>query len=58
MSSGLFDIILTLAVFATVALVWGGIRTIRTRPDERKRGVLMLITALVLLGNVAIVTWP
>lgn len=58
MSNGLFDIILTLAVLAAGALVWGGFRTIRTRPDERTRGVLMLITALVLLGNVAIVTWP
>jgi hypothetical protein len=58
MSKGLFDIILTLAVIAAAALVWGGFWTIRTRPSDRKRGVLMLVTALVLLGNVAIVTWP
>jgi hypothetical protein len=58
MSKSLFDIILTLAVIAAGALVWGGFWTIRTRPADRKRGVLMLVTALVLLGNVAIVTWP
>ena len=58
MSTTLFDFILTLAMIAMAALIWGGIWTIRRRPADRKRGILMLIAALVLLGNVAIITWP
>lgn len=46
-------LMLSIAVLAMFALVWGGVRTLRT---ERKRGVLMLVAALVLLGNLLIWT--
>ena len=44
-------LLLSIAVLATFALVWGGVRTLKT---ERTRGVLMLVAALVLLGNLLI----
>lgn len=46
--------LLALAVAGVFALIWGGI-TILRRGDRRK-GVLMLIAAVVLAGNVAIWT--
>jgi len=58
MRTSLSDSMLALAMIAVVALAWGGIWTLRRRPAERTRGVLMLVAALVLLGNVAIVAWP
>jgi len=51
------DTILSLAVIASAALVWGGIRLIRAK-SETKNGWLMIIAALVVLGNVLIVAWP
>lgn len=44
-------LLLSAAVIAMFALVWGGIRTLR---NDRQRGVLMLVAALVLLGNLLI----
>ncbi|UZK66505.1 hypothetical protein [Sphingomonas sp. M1-B02] len=45
-------ILLSIAVVAMFALVWGGVRTFRA--GERQKGVLMLVAALVLLGNLLI----
>lgn len=47
----------TVAMLAVIALALGGIYLIRKRQDRRK-GVLMLIAAAVLLGNVLIWTLP
>jgi hypothetical protein len=46
--------LLALAVAGVFALIWGGV-TILRRGDRRK-GVLMLIVAAVLAGNIAIWT--
>ena len=53
--SGLVSIILTVGMLAAFALVFGGIKLVR-RKEDRGRGVLMLIAAAVLIGNVAILT--
>ncbi|SFP74864.1 hypothetical protein [Sphingomonas rubra] len=45
-----------IAMLAVFALVIGGIALIR-RGDDRRKGVLMLVMAAVLLGNVLIWTW-
>ncbi|WP_157216957.1 hypothetical protein [Flavisphingomonas formosensis] len=58
MNRPLPDTLITLAMITVAALVWGGVWTIRKRPSDRVRGLLMLVAALVLLGNVAIVAWP
>lgn len=46
--------LLALAVAGIFALIWGGITLIRR--GNRQKGVLMLICAAVLAGNVAIWT--
>ncbi len=46
----------TLAMLAVFLLVWGGLRLIRRGPENRTKGVLMLVCAGVLLGNVLIWT--
>jgi hypothetical protein len=46
----------SILVIAVFVLAIGGIRTIVKRPEDRKRGILMLVCALVLLGNVLIWT--
>jgi len=51
------DFALSLAVLAAFALSGGGSWLIAKRRD-RKRGVLMLLAALILLGNVWILTAP
>ena len=51
------DLFLSIAVIASSALVWGGVRLIRTAQEVRK-GRLMIIAALVLLANVLIIAWP
>ena len=48
---------LSITMIVIVALVWGGIMLLR-RGIDRKRGALMMIAALVLLGNVLIWAWP
>lgn len=55
---GLAPLFLGLAMLAVFALLAGGVFLIRRRRAERTRGVLMLVAALVLLGNVLIVAWP
>ena len=50
--SQLDPLLLSVAVVAMFALVWGGVRT--WRGGDRQKGVLMLIAALVLLGNLLI----
>lgn len=49
--------LLSIAMVAVVALMWGGVRLLR-RAEDRKRGVLMIVAAVVLLGNVLIIAWP
>ena len=57
LSQSTFDAMLSITVVLVVALVWGGISLIR-RGEDRRRAVLMLVAAAVLLGNVLIWTWP
>lgn len=47
-------LMLSIAVLAVAALVWGGAAT--WRKGDRRKGVLMVIAAAVLLGNVLIWT--
>lgn len=49
--------LLSISMLAVLALVLGGGWTIAKR-DNKTRGVLMLVAALVLLGNVLIWAWP
>ena len=49
--------VLSIAMFAVLALALGGGWLIGKRRD-RTRGVLMLVAAIVLLGNVLIWAWP
>ncbi|MFM7027685.1 MAG: hypothetical protein ACKOXK_03280 [Chakrabartia sp.] len=51
------DAILSLAVLASAALIWGGVRLIRGANEVRK-GRLMIVAALVLFANVLIIAWP
>jgi hypothetical protein len=51
------EAVLSIAMIAIGLLVWGGIKQMRN-PADRTRGWLMLVAALVLAGNVAILTWP
>lgn len=46
---------LTMAMLAAFLLVLGGVKLAR-KPETRKRGVLMLVAALVLVANVAILS--
>lgn len=50
--SGLYPIMVGIAVLAVLALAWGGVTVLRR--GDRQRGVLMLLCALVILGNVLI----
>ena len=52
-----FNLFLAIAMLAVVALIAGSIALFRSGKD-RKRAWLMLVAALVLLGNVLIWTWP
>ena len=49
--TGITAVALSMAMIAVVALVFGGVRMI---PVDRKRGVLMIVAALVVLANVLI----
>lgn len=53
--SGFQQTVFAVAMIAAVILLWFGIRLAR-RPDDRVRGVLMIVMAAVLVGNVAIWT--
>ncbi|OAN57095.1 hypothetical protein [Sphingomonas sp. TDK1] len=50
--SGLYPLMMSIAVLAVLALAWGGVTVVRR--GDRQRGVLMLVCALVILGNVLI----
>lgn len=52
-----FDVLMSLSMFAFIVLVWGGIVLLR-RGNDRKRAILMLTAAVVLLGNILVWTWP
>jgi uncharacterized membrane protein HdeD (DUF308 family) len=47
----------SLAMIGVLALIGGGIHLIR-KGQDRKRGWLMIVAALVLFGNILILTWP
>ena len=49
--------LLSLSVLAVFALVYGGVRLI-SGGQQRGKAVLMLIAALVILGNILIWSWP
>ncbi|MBU6253093.1 MAG: hypothetical protein KGN98_07865 [Alphaproteobacteria bacterium] len=51
------ETILSIAVLAAAALIWGGVRLIQAKNEVRK-GRLMIIAALVLFANVLIIAWP
>jgi len=57
LSQETFDVLLSVAMLVVIALVWDGTFLLR-RGTDRKRAVLMLLAALVLLGNILIWTWP
>jgi hypothetical protein len=51
------SLILSFAMLAALALfIAGGALIIRNR--DRRRGALMIVAGLVIIGNVAIATWP
>ena len=52
-------LLLSIAVLGVIALIIGGIVTLRRNgAGDRTRGLLMLVMAVVLLGNVLIIAWP
>lgn len=51
------DALLSVAMMAVVALIWGGVSLYR-RGSDRRRATLMLLAALVLFGNILVWTWP
>jgi hypothetical protein len=55
MSGSTFSLFLGIAMIAVFALTFGAITLLR-RGEDRKRGWLMLVAAIVLLGNVLIWT--
>jgi hypothetical protein len=50
-------LLLSVAMLGVFALLFGAV-TIWRKGANRKQAVLMAIAALVLLGNVLILTWP
>jgi len=46
----------TITMLAVFALIFGGIRLVRMGGDNRTKGMLMLVCAVVLVGNVLIWT--
>ncbi|WP_010545881.1 hypothetical protein [Sphingomonas elodea] len=52
--SALYPLVMGIAMLAVLALAWGGVAVLRR--GDRQRGVLMLVCALVILGNVLIWT--
>jgi hypothetical protein len=52
------NLLLSLALLGAAILFWGGIAQIRRSKDALTKGVLMIVAALVLLGNVLIWAVP
>jgi hypothetical protein len=46
------SIALSLAMLAAGGLIWAGIVAIRKGPASRIKGILMVVAAIVLIGNV------
>lgn len=57
LSKSAFDAMLSITVLVVVALGWGGFALLR-RGEDKRRAILMLVAAAVLLGNVLIWSWP
>lgn len=57
MAFGANSAFLALAMLAVFALGAGGVYSLVKRKD-RRRGILMLIAAVVLLVNVLLIAWP
>lgn len=53
MDPELNPLMLSIAVVAMFVLVWGGVRLLKT---ERTKGILMMVCAVVILGNLLIWT--
>ncbi len=53
--TGFQDVAFGLAILAAGALAWFGVKIMRV-PETRAKGVLMIVMALVLVGNVLIWT--
>jgi hypothetical protein len=51
------SILFGIALVAACALVWGGMRLMRV-PADRTRGMLMIVMAVVIVGNVLIWAVP
>lgn len=51
------DLVMSLAMLAVTGLAFGGVVQIR-RTQDRRRGILMLVAAAVLFGNVLLLVWP
>ena len=51
------SLLLSLLMLASFALIAGGAWLIR-RGRDRRKGALMLVAALVLVGNVLVIAWP
>ena len=52
----MFEITMIISLIAVVALVMGGMKLIRRGADYRYKGKLMIIAAIVLAANIAILT--
>ena len=57
LSKSTFDAMLSITMLVIAALAWGGIVLLK-RGADRRRGILMLVAAAVLLGNVLLWTVP
>ena len=51
------SLLLSIAMLAAIVLLVFGIKMTR-KVEDRRRGVLMIVAALVLIANVLIWTWP
>ncbi len=55
--NGALDLVYALAIIAAGILAWFGVKAARV-PATKTKGVLMVVMALVLVGNVLIQTMP
>ena len=52
---GFTALAMAVAMLAAFALIFGGLK-LALRPEDRRRGVLMIVAAAVLMGNVLVWT--